>query len=155
MNASRPETPCDEAQGPRSLAAVAASLATCRHPRSSHLRVPQVVEDDAAARGAASWCSACGALYVQGAGGGTWRSPTLTSRLTRRHFEELVLLLHAIVQLAQLARTHAPAGVAGSPAHVFLRNVRASLTALDRLAIVREVDRLEEVLAQIPRSAVH
>jgi hypothetical protein len=45
--------------------------------------------------------------------------------------------------------------VARSPAHVFLRNVRASLTALDRLAIVREVDRLEEVLAQIPRSAVH
>jgi hypothetical protein len=99
------------------------------------------------------WCAACGALCTQGAAA-PWQVPSLASAFSRKAFEDLVLLLHAVVQLAQLARAHAPAAAAGSPAHIFLRNVSRSLSELSRLPVVRDVDRLEEALAQLPKSPV-
>jgi hypothetical protein len=99
------------------------------------------------------WCSACGALCPQDPDT-PWQVPSLTSALNRKAFEELVVLLHAVDQLAQLARAHAPAGSAESPAHIFLRNVSRSLSALSRLPVVREVRRLEKVLARMPKSPV-
>jgi hypothetical protein len=145
--ASRPIPPLDEPLAPRSLGTLAAALVTCTHPEASHLH---------AGPGAAAtrWCAACGALRTDGSAGATWQPPSLTSAFSRKAFEDLVLLLHAVVQLAQLARAHAPAGSAGSPAHIFLRNVRASLSELSRLPVVRDVDRLEEALAQMPKSPV-
>jgi hypothetical protein len=94
------------------------------------------------------WCAACGALGSQSPDV-LWHTPTLTSAFTREAFEELVLLLHAVDQLAQLARAHAPAGSADSPAHILLRNVSRSLSALARLPVVRDVARLERALAKI------
>jgi hypothetical protein len=100
------------------------------------------------------WCALCGALRTGGSAGAAWQPPSLASAFSRKAFEDLVLLLHAVVQLAQLARAHAPAAAAGSPAHTFLRNVRASLSALSRLPVVRDLDRLEEALAEMPKSPV-
>jgi hypothetical protein len=148
MTASQLELAPGEPLAPRSLAAVAAALATCAHPEGSHIGVPR---DPASA----TWCATCGALRVEDTPGASWQSPALTSRLTKKHFEDVVLLLHAIVQLTQLARAHAAPGSPGSPAHTFLRNVRASLTELGRLPVVRDIDRLEEVLAAMPPSLAH
>ena len=150
--ASRPIPPLDEPLAPRSLGTLAAALVTCTHPEASHLHAAL---DPGPGAVATRWCAACGALRTDGSAGATWQPPSLASAFDRKVFEDLVLLLHAVVQLAQLARAHAPAEAAGSPAHIFLRNVRASLSELSRLPVVRDVDRLEEALAQMPRSPVH
>jgi hypothetical protein len=147
MTAPQIELAPGEPLAPRSLAAVAAALATCPHPAGSHIGVPG---DHASA----TWCAACGGLRAEDGPGASWQSPALTSRFTKKHFEDLVLLLHAVVQLAQLARAQGSPGAAGSPAHIFLRNVRASLSELSRLAVVRDVDRLEEALLAMPQSPV-
>ena len=139
MNASEPESRTEEPPGPRSLAAVAAALATCAHAEQSPIGV-------AGERPTATWCAACGALRFDAASEATWQAPALTSRLAKKHFEDLVLLLHATVQLAQLARAHA----APAAAHVFLRTVRASLAELARLPVVRDVDVLEQAIAAMP-----
>jgi len=149
--ASRPTPPLDERLAPRSLGTLAAALVTCTHPETSHVDAAVDPRPDAAAT---RWCAACGALRTHGSAGATWQPPSLASAFGRKAFEDLVLLLHAVVQLAQLARAHAPAGSAGSPAHIFLRNVRASLSELSRLPVVRDVDGLEEALAQMPKSPV-
>jgi hypothetical protein len=123
----------------------------CPHPETSHV---DAAVDPRPGVGAMRWCSACGALRTDSSAGAAWQPPSLASAFSRKAFEDLVLLLHAVVQLAQLARAHAPAGSAGSPAHIFLRNVRASLSELSRLPVVRDVDGLEEALAQMPKSPV-
>jgi hypothetical protein len=84
----------------------------------------------------------------------SWQVPTLKSGLTKKHFEDLVLLLHAIVQLALLARTHASPTASGLSDQVFFRNLRISLAEIARLPVVRDVDRLEEAIAMMPRSCV-
>jgi len=145
MTASQLELAPGEPLAPRSLAAVAAALLTCAHPASSRIGVPG---------DRATWCAACGGLRVEDGPGASWQSPALTSRLTKKHFEDVVLLLHAVVQLAQLARAQACPGAAGSPAHIFLRNVSRSLSELSRLPVVRDVDRLEEALRAMPQSPV-
>jgi hypothetical protein len=145
MTASQLELAPGEPLAPRSLAAVAAVLATCAHPERSRIHVPG---------DHATWCAACGGLRAEDGPGASWQSPALTSRLTKKHFEDVVLLLHAVVQLAQLARAQASAGAAGSPAHIFLRNVSRSLSELSRLPAVRDVDRLEEALRAMPQSPV-
>jgi hypothetical protein len=150
-SASRLIPPTGEPLAPRSLGTLAAALVTCTHPEGSHVDAALAPGPGA---GAIRWCAACGALRTEGSAGAAWQPPSLASAFTRKAFEDLVLLLHAVVQLAQLARSHAPAGPAGSPAHIFLRNVRASLSALSRLPVVRDVDRLEEALAQMPKSPV-
>jgi hypothetical protein len=147
MTASQLELAPGEPLAPRSLAAVAAALATCVHPESSHIGVPSD-------RASATWCATCGGLRVEDGPGASWQSPALTSRLTKKHFEDVVLLLHAVVQLAQLARAQASPGAAGSPVHIFLRNVRASLSELSRLPVVRDVDRLEQALLAMPKPPV-
>jgi hypothetical protein len=147
MTASQLELAPGEPLAPRSLAAVAAALATCAHPEGSHIRVP-------GDHTSATWCANCGGLRAEDGPGASWQSPALTSRLTKKHFEDVVLLLHAVVQLAQLARAQACPGAPGSPAHIFLRNVRASLSELSRLPVVRDVDRLEEALRAMPQSPV-
>jgi hypothetical protein len=147
MTASQLELAPGEPLASRSLAAVAAALLTCAHPEGTPIGVP-------GDRAAATWCAACGALRSEAAPEASWQSPALTSRLTKKHFEEVVLLLHAVVQLSQFARAQASPGAAGSPAHIFLRNVRASLSELSRLPVVRDVDRLEEALLAMPKSPV-
>jgi hypothetical protein len=124
----------------RSIGTIAAALATCTHPKSRQVLVAGPAEGTED-----TWCAGCGALRTHG-GTVLWQSPALTSQLTRRPFEELVLVLHAVVQLTQLA------GAQGSeasalPAPMLLRQVRASLAALARLPPVRDVDRLEEAIA--------
>ncbi len=148
-SASRPIPPIEEPLAPRSLGTLAAALVTCTHPEAGHVHAAVGPGPGGAAT---RWCPACGALRTEGSAGAAWQPPSLTSAVTRKAFEDLVLLLHAVVQLAQLARAHTPAGSAGSPAHIFLRNVRASLSALSHLPVVRDVDRLEEALAQMPKS---
>jgi hypothetical protein len=144
MTASQLELAPGEPLAPRSLAAVAAALATCAHPEGSRIGVPG---------DRATWCAACGGLRAKDGPGASWQSPALTSRLTKKHFEDVVLLLHSVVQLAQLARSQAcPAP--GSPAHIFLRNVSRSLSELSRLPVVRDIDRLEEALRAMPQSPV-
>ena len=144
-NASRSES-LDESRGPRSLATLAAALATCGHPEESHVRVPV---DPAAEDAVAIWCAACGALLPHCSP--FWQPPSLASRLTRKPFEEVVLLLHAIVQLTQLARAQgSQAATASSSAPIVFRHLRASLSELARLPVVRDVDRLEEAIAAMP-----
>jgi len=140
-----------EPLAPRSLGTLAAALVTCPHPEGSHVD-PALGPGPGAT--ATRWCAACGALRTEGSAGAAWQPPSLTSAVTRKAFEDLVLLLHAVVQLAQLARAHAPAGLTGSAAPIFLRNVRASLSVLSHLPVVRDVDRLEEALAHMPKSPV-
>ncbi len=149
-SASRRIPSSEEPLAPRSLGTLAAALVTCTHPEGRHVRAAL---DLGPGETGISWCAACGALCTEDAAA-PWQSPSLTSAFSRKAFEDLVLLLHAVVQLAQLARAHAPAGAAGSPGHIFLRNVRASLSALSRLPVVRDVERLEEALADMPKSPV-
>jgi hypothetical protein len=151
-NPSRPESPPDEPHVPRSLGTLAAALATCGHPDGSHLRV---AIDPAADAETATWCAACGALHADGRSTGSWQSPSLASHLTRKRFEDVVLLLHGVVQLTQLARAQGSPGAIGSSAQVVLRHVRASLSELARLPVVRDVDRLEEAIAAMPGGSLH
>jgi hypothetical protein len=148
-SAARPIPLTPEPLAPRSLGTLAAALATCTHPEGSHVNA---VLDPCP--GAICWCAACGALRTEGSVGGAWRPPSLASAFSRKAFDDLVLLLHAVVQLAQLARAHGSPGAVGAAAHIFLRNVRASLLELSRLPVVRDLDRLEEALAQMPKSPV-
>jgi hypothetical protein len=138
------EHPNGEPCAPRSLAAVAAALVSCAHPATSH--------GSAAAEPCApqsAWCAACGALRSGEGPAASWQAPTLVSLLTKKQFEDVVLLLHAIHQLTLLARSQPSPGAPGSPAHVFFRNVRASLGELSRMPLVRDVDRLEAAIAQM------
>jgi hypothetical protein len=144
-NASLSEIRADEPITPRSLGAVAAAVATCTHPEAS--RSPTGAPDDGA-----TWCSACGALHREGNPEGAWQLPALTSRLTRRRFEELVLLLHSVVQLTQLARAHVAPQASASTAHIVLRSVRTSLAELSRLPVVRDLGALEHAIAAMPPS---
>jgi hypothetical protein len=145
-SASRPISLSAEALAPRSLGTLAAALVTCIHPRRSRVRAALDLGPDETG---IYWCAACGALCPQDPDA-PWQAPSLTSAFSRKSFEDLVLLLHAVVQLAQLAQSHASSAAVGSPAHIFLRNVRRSLSELARLPVVRDVDRLENVLAKIP-----
>jgi hypothetical protein len=149
-SASRPIPTSPEPLAPRSLATLAAALVTCKHPSGSRLRAAGYLGDEETC---IYWCAACGALGSQSPDV-LWHAPTLTSAFTREAFEDLVLLLHAVDQLAQLARAHAPAGSTDSPPHIFLRNVSRSLSALSHLPVVREVHRLEKALARMPKSSV-
>ena len=143
--------PGEKPTAPRSLGTLAAEFVTCSHPAGS--RIPAADSSDPGAT--VSWCGACGARRPGGSTATAWQVPSLTSALTRKAFEDLVVLLHAVTQLAQIARAHAPAAAAGSPAHAFLRTVRASLSAISHLPLVRDVDRIEEALATIPKSSAH
>jgi hypothetical protein len=73
--------------------------------------------------------------------------------LTKKHLEELALLLHAIRQLSVLAQDHPLPAAPGSSVHVPWRNLRTSLAQLARLPLVRDLDRLEKALAQMPAPA--
>lgn len=147
MNSASRRIPLSvEPLAPRSLGTLAAALVTCIHPKGS--RVPAALDLGPGETGI-YWCAACGALCPQDADA-PWQAPSLTSAFSRKAFEDFVLLLHAVVQLAQLARAHASPGAAGSPTHIFLRNVSRSLSELARLPVVRDVDRLEKALAKIP-----
>jgi pimeloyl-ACP methyl ester carboxylesterase len=145
-SASRRMPLSDEPFAPRSLGTLAAALVTCTHPRSSRIRAALDLGPDETG---IYWCAACGALCPQDPDA-PWQAPSLTSAFRRKSFEDLVLLLHAVAQLAQLAQSHGSSAAVGSPAHIFLRNVSRSLSELARLPVVRDVDRLEKVLAKIP-----
>jgi hypothetical protein len=150
MNASQSALTPGEPLAPSSLGTAAATLAACAHPQGSTLAVSG---DFAAVAAAATWCAACGALHPGGGLEGAWQAPALTSGLTKKHFEDLALLLHSIVQLTQLARAHGSPGGSASSTPIFLR-VRASLSELSRLPVVRDVGRLEEAIAAMPPSPV-
>jgi hypothetical protein len=150
--ASRPEPPSDEPSAPDTLGTLAAALVTCAHPEASHI---PLAADPAAEAMRRVWCAACGALGAGASATVRWQSPRCTSRLTKKHFEEVVLLLHAIRQLTLLARAHAAPGAPGSPEHVFFRTVRSSLWELSRLPVVREIDRLEQAIAEMAPTLLH
>jgi hypothetical protein len=131
---------------PRSLGTLAAALVSCAHPQADHVDLPAC----GGAGDVVTWCAACGALRSAPRPAATWRVPALAALLTKKQFEDLVLLLHATAQLAGLARAHAsPAG--RRSADPIVVRLSASLAELARLPVVRDVDRLEEVLAQITR----
>ncbi len=138
------EPPNGEPCAPHSLGTVAAALVTCAHPEASHVRAaaePYAPEP--------VWCAACGALRAGEGPAAGWQAATLSSLLTKKQFEDVVLLLHAIHQLTLLAQSQPSPGAPGSPAHIFFRNVRASLGELSRMPLVRDVDRLEAAIAQM------
>jgi hypothetical protein len=150
-NASRSDLVAHESLPASSLGTAAAALAVCLHPEASHLGI---AGDLATGTASVAWCVACGALCSQTRPMASWQLPALTSNLTKKYFEDLVLLLHAIVQLAVLARSHASPSASGLSDQVFLRNLRISLAEIARLPVVRDVDRLEEAIAAMPRSGV-
>jgi hypothetical protein len=137
--------PGEEPRG--SLATLAAGLVTCKHPPAGLVSVDLAV---AAEPGRVSWCAACGALGSEGRPTGGWQSSTFASLLTRERFEEVALLLHAIGQSNLLAQTHPSPGAPGSPGHMHFRALRSSLFEVSRLPIVRQIDRLEEAIAEMP-----
>ena len=149
-SASRRIPPSEEPLAPRSLGTLAAALVTCTHPEGSHVRA---APDLGPGETGIYWCAACGALHPGAGPEGAWQAPALTSGLTKKHFEDLALLLHSIVQLTQLARAHGSPGGSASSTPIFLR-VRASLSELSRLPVVRDVGRLEEAIAAMPPSPV-
>ena len=128
---------------PHTLGTVALALATCPHPDKSQVRT-------AAASQAPSpvWCAACGALRLGGGVASRWQMATLPSFLTRKRFEDLVVLLHGIRQLTLLARSQTSTRAPGSRGDAIFRSVRASLLELARLPIVQGLDRLEAALAE-------
>jgi hypothetical protein len=131
--------PASEPRAPSTLAAVAAALVTCAHPAASHVLV---------APDGATWCACCGGLRAAARGeAATWRAARLPSLLTKKHFEEVILVLHCIRQLTLLTEREASPGSAVLGA---FRRVRASLSELARLPIVRDVDRLDEAIAELP-----
>jgi hypothetical protein len=132
---------------PHTLGVLAAALVTCTHPEASHVRA--AAEPYAAQ---SVWCAACGALRSGEGSTVRWQPATLPSLLTKKPFEEVVLLLHAIHQLTLLARSQPSPAPPGSPAHVLLRNLRSSLGELSRMPLVRDVDRLEAAIAEMPPS---
>jgi hypothetical protein len=133
--------PAGAARAPGTLAAVAAALVTCAHPAASQVRVSE---------SAATWCAACGALRAAGEGAAAgWLAARLPSLLTKKHFEEVVLVLHCIRQLTLLTQREASPG---SAIHGAFRRVRASLSELARLPLVRDVDQLDEAIAALPPS---
>ena len=135
--------PADATSPPGTLAAVAAALVTCAHPAASHVRV---------SASAAMWCSSCGALRGGGEGEAVrWLPARLPSLLTKKHFEEVVLVLHCVRQLTLMTQREASPG---SAVHGAFRRVRASLSELARLPLVRDVDRLDEAIAELPPSLV-
>ena len=135
--------PADATRPPGTLAAVAAALVTCAHPAASHVRV---------SASAAIWCSSCGALRGGGEGEAVrWLPARLPSLLTKKHFEEVVLVLHCVRQLTLMTQREASPG---SAVHGAFRRVRASLSELARLPLVRDVDRLDEAIAELPPSLV-
>jgi hypothetical protein len=144
-SAPRSESLTDESIAHRSLGTLAAALATCTHPKSRHVVVPL---GRPAERHDETWCAACGALRVDGSAV-VWKTPALAAQLTRKPFEELVLVLHAVVQLTQVAGDPASPEASGAPASPVLRRLRASLAALARLPAVRDVDRLEQAIARM------
>ncbi len=80
-----------------------------------------------------------------------WRAARLPSLLTKKHFEEVVLVLHCVRQLTLLTQREA---TSGSTVHGAFRRVRASLSELARLPLVRQVDQLDEAIAELPPSRV-
>ena len=135
--------PADATRPPGTLAAVAAALVTCAPPAASHVRV---------SASAAMWCSSCGALRGGGEGEAVrWLPARLPSLLTKKHFEEVVLVLHCVRQLTLMTQREASPG---SAVHGAFRRVRASLSELARLPLVRDVDRLDEAIAELPPSLV-
>jgi hypothetical protein len=140
--------PSSEPLGPHTLGTLAAALVTCEHPEQSRVCAKATSAGDAVH---IDWCAACGSLRIGESQTTRWQSAAFTSLLTKKHFEEVVLLLHAIRQLTQLARAHASPAAPGSPAHIFFRNVRSSLSELSRLPLVRDVDRLEDAIDRMPR----
>jgi hypothetical protein len=140
--------PSCEPLGPHSLGTLAAALVTCEHPEQSRVSANATSAEDAVR---IDWCAACGSMRIGESQTTRWQSAAYTSLLTKKHFEEVVLLLHAIRQLTQLARAHASPAAPGSPAHIFFRNVRSSLSELSRLPLVRDVDRLEDAIDRMPR----
>jgi hypothetical protein len=133
--------PAGATRAPGTLAAVAAALVTCGHPAASHVRV---------SASAAMWCSSCGALRGEGEAV-RWLPARLPSLLTKKHFEEVVLVLHCVRQLTLMTGGEASSG---SAVHGAFRRVRASLSELARMPLVREVDRLDEAIAALSPSPV-
>src|SRR5258708_19999439 len=100
-SASRPLPFSVEPPAPRSLGTLAAALVTCIHPKGSRVRAAL---DLGPGETGVYWCAACGALCPQDPDA-PWQVPSLSSAFSPRAFEDLVLLLHAVVQLAQLAQS--------------------------------------------------
>jgi hypothetical protein len=129
---------------PHTLGTLAASLVACTHPEPNQLRAP------GSSDGADPiWCAACGALRFGEGPASRWQLAALPSLLTRKHFEEVVLVLHCVRQLTLLTGREASSG---SAVHGAFRRVRASLTELARLPLVRQVDQLDEAIAALPPS---
>ena len=140
--------PSGEPLAAHTLGTLAAALVSCEHPEQSRVSANATSAEDAVR---IDWCAACGSVRIGESQTTRWQSAAYTSLLTKKHFEEVVLLLHAIRQLTQLARAHASPAAPGSPAHIFFRNVRSSLSELSRLPLVRDVDRLEDAIDRMPR----
>ena len=137
------------AEAPPSLGTLAARLVTCAHPERARVALP-----GSPAGPVTMWCGACGALYTDDGAGTPWRPAAVAARLGKKHFEDVIVLLHSVTQLAALARAQPVPSASASPAHAFVRSVRASLAELARLPVVRDVDRLEEAIHSMPAAPV-
>jgi hypothetical protein len=136
--------PMEPSRDPHTLGTVAVSLVACSHPEPSQLRAA-----DEAAGAAPIWCAACGALRFGEGPASRWQRPALPSLLTKKHFDDFVLLLHSIRHLARLAGSQSPTGAAGSRADSVLRSLRTTLLAVARLPVVQGLDGLEAALAEM------
>ncbi|MGH7435331.1 MAG: hypothetical protein ACRENE_06630 [Polyangiaceae bacterium] len=139
--------PTDPPRDPHTLGTVALSVATCTHPEKSQLRMAAKPEGPDPI-----WCAACGALRFGGGAASRWQMAALPSLLTKKHFEDVVVLLHGVRQLTLLARSQPSTGAPGSRESTVFRTVRASLLELARLPIAQGLDRLEAALAETPAS---
>jgi hypothetical protein len=137
------EHPTEPTDDPHTLGTVALSLVACTHPVNSQLR-PAAKEEGADP----IWCAACGALRFGEGPASHWQAAALPSLLTKKHFEDVVVVLHGIRQLTLLARSQTATGSPGTRDGAIFRTVRASLLELARLPVVRGLDRLEAALAE-------
>ena len=139
--------PTEPLRDPHTLGTLAASLVSCTHPDETQLRAPG--NSDATDP---IWCAACGALRFGKGPASRWQLAALPSLLTKKHFEEVVLVLHCVRQLTLLTARDASSG---SAVHGAFRRVRASLSELARLPLVQGVDRLDQAIAELPPSPAH
>jgi hypothetical protein len=129
----------------RSLGTVAAALVQCRHPHDCRVTV-HVVNPSAAPPERVQWCALCGAFHSGPAGAKPWQSPALLSLLARPQFGELSLLLHALRHCSDL---HAKLPVGRAASEQMLRDVLAALAALATTHLARDLDRLDDAIADM------
>ena len=130
----------------RSVAALAAALATCAHPE-----LARVGPADMGSTGLAHvrWCAACGAIGAQDDQGAiVWNQSTIASLVGSAELEELANVLRELGRLREIAERHDEENAATT-----LATIANALGALSRSLLAKDLPRLEDAIALLRERA--